>query len=672
MTAPLAALVAALPVAFGSASAPLILVDQAGAPVGSANVTFVDAAGARDAERSSPTGRVAARVGFLPVTADVARSGLRPAHVELARLVGPRFTLASASLAVIGSVAVATGTLANEHELPLATASLDRTQISLTQAQTSDGLLRSLPGYDRNRSNSAFQNYGLSRASFSGAGNDRGLVLVDGFPAQDGFGGQIDWQAYPVDEIVRAELLRGAGSALYGSGAVGGVLDLQRFGPQTGRGLVSNGDFALAQGSNDALGDAFLGRAPLGDRVGVSLASSIHRFRFSALPPAYASPIDHPAVSDSATTHAQGEYSHGRTTVRGGALLADDEQNEGRPNYRFARYLHQAEIAATQGFGPLTARGGYYARDTTVYNVADVFPAKPGTLRYNQRVPTDENGFYGSLAATPGSSDVELVVDQKRVVGSSRQTGVANAFQAFGQGVELTQGIGLQGTIRSNRAEVLLGVRADRVRYDDLFLATLTAPATKPATTVVPGHDEGAVSPRIALRYDLGSRLTVRASSGGGFRAPYLNELVRGFNVGAIVMAPNPQLAPERSLTTGFGFDELVGAGRLSIDLIETRVDNAITFATITKTLYVRENFERTKTDGGTLAYVAPVGHCSRVRASATVQNARIVAGPTGSLGNQLQFVPTSSASLGLDDAGPGPFSYSVDGAYLGQTYYDD
>ena len=60
-------------------------------------------------------------------------------------------------------------------------------------------------------SNSAFTNYGQLRASFSGAGNDRGLVLVDGIPAQDGFGGQIDWQAYPPNDIQFAELLRGAG-----------------------------------------------------------------------------------------------------------------------------------------------------------------------------------------------------------------------------------------------------------------------------------------------------------------------------------------------------------------------------------------------------------------------------------------------------------------------------
>lgn len=110
--------------------------------------------------------------------------------------------------------------------------------------------MRALPGFDRTRSDSAFTNYGQLRASFSGAGNDRGTVFVDGIPAQNGFGGQIDWQAYPTEEIQRIELLRGPGSARYGSGAIGGALDIAAFGPQTGRGLVPTGRLTLGAGTS--------------------------------------------------------------------------------------------------------------------------------------------------------------------------------------------------------------------------------------------------------------------------------------------------------------------------------------------------------------------------------------------------------------------------------------
>ena len=127
-------------------------------------------------------------------------------------------------LPVIGTVTVATGTAKSLHAVPLAASAIDRTMIDLAGTTSVDRLLRVLPGFDRTRSNGAFGNYGQLRASFSGAGSNRGAVFVDGTPAQDGFGGQIDWQAYRSDEVQRVQLLRGAGSALYGSGAIGGAL----------------------------------------------------------------------------------------------------------------------------------------------------------------------------------------------------------------------------------------------------------------------------------------------------------------------------------------------------------------------------------------------------------------------------------------------------------------
>lgn len=125
--------------------------------------------------------------------------------------------------------------------------------------------------------------------------------------------------------------------------------------------------------------------------------------------------------------------------------------------------------------------------------------------------------------------------------------------------------------MRRGRAEALLGVRGDAIRYERLSLVTVSAatPAPRVATSFVSARDAGAVSPRAALRYDLSPAIALRLSSGGGFRAPYLNELVRGFNVGAVVMAPNPELVPERSRTDALGFDALFdgGRGRLTFDV---------------------------------------------------------------------------------------------------------
>jgi len=659
-----------LALGLGTVQIPLEITDASGTPVQGARADFVDAARRHDIATSDSAGHVHARTGFIPVGVDVSRSGYRMLHVALDAQRSARITLVR-ELPVIGIVSVATGSAKSQHESPLATSVLDRATVALAPGFSTDRVLRQLPGFDRSRSNSAFTNYGQLRASFGGAGTDRGVVLVDGFPAQDAFGGQIDWQAYPASEIERAELLRGAGSALYGSGAIGGVLALQTFAPQTGRDAFPEGRAGIEVGSNSSADDALQARAPLGRYLAASLSATSTYFAYRDLPPPYASPLDHPAVASSGTTHLRLRYDNGATTFDGSLRLASDHQDEGRTNYTFDRTLRQADVAATQRIGAALARFAYYVRDTTVYNLADQFPAKPTVLRYRQHVPTDENGFAASVAAQPGKLDLAVLLDQRRVNGVSRQFGPdGRSLQAFGSGVALLQGIGLQAAFHTPRFEALIGTRADRVRYDDLALETISKGKTTIQT--VPGHAEGAISPRVALRYDLAPRVALRVSTGGGFRAPYLNELVRGFNLGAVVMAPNLSLVPERSRTDDAGIDVLFGTARLAFDITQTHVTDAIAFRTITPLLMRRENVERAQTNGETLTFAQPLSTCTRLRFSGTSQDPRVTSGPSGVVGKRLALVPERSATLGIDGAGAGPFGFSVDGSYVGQTYYDD
>jgi outer membrane receptor for ferrienterochelin and colicins len=54
----------------------------------------------------------------------------------------------------------------------------------------------------------------------------RVLLLVDGVPANQGDRGGINWDIVPVDGVERVEVVKGAGSALYGSAAFGGVVNI--------------------------------------------------------------------------------------------------------------------------------------------------------------------------------------------------------------------------------------------------------------------------------------------------------------------------------------------------------------------------------------------------------------------------------------------------------------
>jgi iron complex outermembrane receptor protein len=73
------------------------------------------------------------------------------------------------------------------------------------------------------------QNQGSSGAggfSLRGVDTRRTLVLVDGQPIQDANSNNVEWRTVMTEDIERVEVVPGAFSSLYGSSAVGGVINV--------------------------------------------------------------------------------------------------------------------------------------------------------------------------------------------------------------------------------------------------------------------------------------------------------------------------------------------------------------------------------------------------------------------------------------------------------------
>jgi outer membrane cobalamin receptor len=91
----------------------------------------------------------------------------------------------------------------------------------------------------------------------------RALVLLDGIPLNGGFFGNVFWNRVPKEMIERVEIVRGASSSLYGSYAMGGVVNIVTRVPTERSGTL---DAAYGQqntvASNPWYSDAFADRRP--------------------------------------------------------------------------------------------------------------------------------------------------------------------------------------------------------------------------------------------------------------------------------------------------------------------------------------------------------------------------------------------------------------------------
>ena len=107
---------------------------------------------------------------------------------------------------------------------------LDSTALQESPGTNLDDRLRDVPGFSLfRRSSSLVANpttQGISLRGIGSSGASRTLVLWDGIPANDPFGGWVYWTQFVPDEIGRAEISRGAATSIFGDRAMSGAIGL--------------------------------------------------------------------------------------------------------------------------------------------------------------------------------------------------------------------------------------------------------------------------------------------------------------------------------------------------------------------------------------------------------------------------------------------------------------
>ena len=310
-----------------------VVQDATGAAIQGAQVTF-SASGVSQTTTTNAEGRFSfSVVSGTPGSIRVKANGFAPAEKEWAASIEEvPLTFVLRGVAQGERVVVsATRSEMKLSEIPGSAVELSPEDISANAGLTLDDVLRQVPGFSLfRRSSSRVANpttQGVSLRGLGASGPSRALVLEDGVPLVDPFGGWVFWDQVPRAELSSAEVFRGGESNLYGSDALGGVIQMltrvptePAFSIDTSYGTENTPDLS-------AWGGTKLSRWDFGSGVDMSRTDG-----YTLLPSSERGLIDTDANSKHATVDAGVGYQisdNGRAFLRG--TFFDESRNNGTP-----------------------------------------------------------------------------------------------------------------------------------------------------------------------------------------------------------------------------------------------------------------------------------------------------------------------------------------------------
>ncbi|MEF9604680.1 TonB-dependent receptor plug domain-containing protein, partial [Paracoccus sp. PXZ] len=213
----------------------------------------------------------------------------------LTALTAPTIALAQAEtekvvLDTVVLVTSASSIATSIQDAPASITVIDQSDIQAKGARDLKDVLRTVPGLNLTRSND-----GNSQVSFRGLSSSRTLMLIDGkrVSSRNTFARhyQGDLQIVPLDAIERIEVVRGPMSTLYGSDAMGGVINIiTKKATDTWSGSLTT-DFAFADQNSTADSRSVTGfiSGPLGQNLSLSAWGKLAETDAPDAPYAYSS-----------------------------------------------------------------------------------------------------------------------------------------------------------------------------------------------------------------------------------------------------------------------------------------------------------------------------------------------------------------------------------------------
>ncbi len=577
-------------------------------------------------------------------------------------------------------------------ETPGSTVLLSHTDVAATPALRVDDVLRQVPGFSLfRRSDSRVanaSNQGVSLRGLGGTAASRALVLEDGLPLVDAFGGWVYWDRVPRESISDVEVFRGGASNLYGSDALGGVVQFITRQPEY---PVFSLDTSYGNERTPDLS------AWTGTRVGkwdVSVGSEMFRTDgFILVPTWQRGTVDTPANSEDASVELNlGHQVGAKGRVFGRGTFYTEARHNGTPIQTNDTRLGEGAVGLDQQFGShdsmmLRAYGLVQSYNQSFSSVAANRSSE--SLTNLQHIPEQVGGgtvqwthLWGKYQTLIGGGDL------MEVMGASDEqlftTGTHTRNNAAG-GRQRIVGVFGQDLIRFNRWTIILGARVDD--WNNFKASSICTPvkgscAASPSA-IFPSGSDLAFSPRLSVLRSLSQNVSLTASMYRAFRAPTLNELYRSFRLANVLTLNNPLLNAERLTGAEAGMNVTALDQKLDLrgtffwsDIVDP-VENVTTNPASSPVLRQKQNLGRIRSRGVELDGVAHLTRDIQISAGyeftgATVVNYTVAPGEISLLGKDVAQVPRHGFTWEARYWNPSRIMLSVQGRFIGNQFDDD
>jgi outer membrane receptor protein involved in Fe transport len=705
-------LIAALILAL-AASLTGVVHDSSGAVVSNAAVVVRVGSGPEIRVMTGPDGRFTVETsGSGDITVTVLAGGFAPGVEHVTDPSRPiDVTLAPASL--LETVTV-TPTRSEQRlgDVPASVSLVTNEEIEASPALLADDVLRQVPSFSLFRRTSGLvaqpTAQGVSLRGLGPSGQSRTLVLLDGIPFNDPFGGWVYWTRVPLETVDRVEITEDSSSSLYGNIAMGGVINIITSHP-TRRTI----ELSPKYGDHGSPKFDFFA-SDQWNKVSAALEGSFLKTDgFPIVAPIERGPIDNNADVKYSNLTAKLEFNP-----------SDRVQGFMRAGY-FAEDRNNAKIGELNDTRWTTLNGGIRARlkdesDLQARVFGDVQRAHFNFLAVtnaaaqrnivrlatDQHVPTDGVGAMTQWMKAFGSKNAfSAGFDWRWVDGESQEAAyVASvptvivpfpggcppglqcgtqaatlSVQRYSGGTQQSVGVFAQDIFTPMDKLVLtLSARVDRWNnYNGHNLETTVATGLPTANNrpAIPESNDTVVSPHLGAMFHANDHVSFWGALNSGFRAPTLTELYRQFSVGAITTRPNDLLAPERLVGEELGVN-IAPAKNVSLRVtwFNNQLTNPVLNVTLNATTAQKQNVPETTVRGVQTDVDYRIGTAWHLSAGYVYDDATVTdAGVnTALLGKQLQQVSKNRGTVGIAYANEKFATIAFNMQIVGLTYNDD